>query len=60
MFLGITGDVINWNSDGTKCNIYLKENPFVYYVELPEQYKNLVYSNILCGIIRGALEMVMV
>ncbi|CAN0438333.1 unnamed protein product, partial [Ectocarpus sp. 13 AM-2016] len=28
------------------------------FVELPPQYSGLLYSNLLCGVIRGALEMV--
>ena len=36
----------------------LDENPIADFVELPEPYKNLWYSNMLCGILRGALEMV--
>lgn len=28
------------------------------FVELPEQLQGLKYSNLLCGVIRGALEMV--
>jgi len=28
------------------------------FVELPEECKDLQYSNLLCGVIRGALEMV--
>ena len=28
------------------------------FVELPMEYKDLKYSNILCGVISGALEMV--
>ena len=28
------------------------------FVELPEAYSGLIYCNVLCGIIRGALEMV--
>ena len=31
-------------------------NPLNNYVELPEKYKGLWYSNIICGAIRGALE----
>ena len=27
-------------------------------VELPDKYKALKYCNLLCGVIRGALEMV--
>ena len=36
----------------------LDDNPMVDFVELPEQYQQLSYSNLLCGVIRGALEMV--
>ena len=38
----------------------LEDNPLVEFVELPEQYNKLWYSNILCGVMRGALEMVCV
>lgn len=34
------------------------ENPLAEFVELPPQYQGLNYSNLLCGVIRGALEMV--
>jgi len=36
------------------------ENPLAEFVELPEDsaMSELWYSNILCGVIRGALEMV--
>ena len=36
----------------------LEDNPLTDYVELPEQLGNLKYCNVLCGVIRGALEMV--
>ena len=36
--------------------INFKDNPLNNYVELPEQYKGLWYSNMICGVIRGALE----
>jgi hypothetical protein len=32
--------------------------PAADFVELPASYAELRYSNILCGVIRGALEMV--
>lgn len=32
------------------------DNPLNDYVELPEKYQDLWYSNILCGVIRGAFE----
>ena len=34
------------------------ENPLTDFVELPESHQNLYFSNMLCGVIRGALEMV--
>lgn len=38
--------------------IVFDENPLSEFAELPEQYKGkLHFSNILCGVIRGALEM---
>ena len=36
----------------------LEDNPLIEFAELPEQYNKLWYSNILCGVIRGSLEMV--
>lgn len=36
----------------------LEDNPLTDFVELPEQLSRLSYSNLLCGVIRGALEMV--
>jgi hypothetical protein len=36
--------------------IYFNENPLNDYVELPEKFKGLWYSNMICGVIRGALE----
>ncbi len=37
----------------------LEDNPLTDFVELPDKYRNkLNYNNLLCGVIRGALEMV--
>ncbi|GBG71644.1 hypothetical protein CBR_g9060 [Chara braunii] len=58
MFLGVTGTVANWNQDNTECSLILDDNPLVDFVELPETCQGLLYCNILCGVIRGALEMV--
>ena len=56
MFLGITAEVVNVSSH--EFSLQLMENPLAEFVELPEQYGSLAYSNILCGVLRGALEMV--
>jgi trafficking protein particle complex subunit 3 len=72
MFLGITAEVANWSNpipnsegvssssslSGTGFSLILQENPFSEFVELPPMYANLHYCNILCGVIKGALEMV--
>jgi hypothetical protein len=40
------------------CQV-LTDNPLADFVELPDEYKaDLRYSALLCGVIRGALEMV--
>lgn len=58
MFLNISPAVTNWKSDGTECSLILEDNPLADFVELPEGCGKLVYCNLLCGVIRGALEQV--
>eukprot|EP00850_Spirogloea_muscicola_P002950 SM000011S19128 [mRNA] locus=s11:990576:991869:- [translate_table: standard] len=58
MFLGVSPQVANWNAEGTECSLILDDNPLVDFVELPETCQGLIYCNILCGVLRGALEMV--
>eukprot|EP00013_Stygamoeba_regulata_P008169 CAMPEP_0177686786 /NCGR_PEP_ID=MMETSP0447-20121125/33765_1 /TAXON_ID=0 /ORGANISM="Stygamoeba regulata, Strain BSH-02190019" /LENGTH=132 /DNA_ID=CAMNT_0019196953 /DNA_START=178 /DNA_END=576 /DNA_ORIENTATION=- len=56
MFLGVTARVDNWSEK--EFSLFLDENPLTDFVELPEKYHGLFYSNIIAGVIRGALEMV--
>lgn len=61
MFLNITPTVTHWSSDNKQFSLIFDENPLADYVELPDDGKSqdeLWYSNILCGVLRGALEMV--
>ena len=59
MFLGVTADIANWEADGQSCSLMFKDNPLADFVVLPSGYANsLWYSNILCGLIRGSLEMI--
>lgn len=61
IFLNITPTVINWSSDNKSFTLLFEDNPLVDFVELPDDAKaqdELWYSNILCGVLRGALEMV--
>ena len=61
VFLNITPIVTNWTSDGKQFSLIFEENPLADFVELPDDgraQEELWYSNILCGVLRGALEMV--
>eukprot|EP00823_Brevimastigomonas_motovehiculus_P009237 TRINITY_DN8900_c0_g1_i1.p1 TRINITY_DN8900_c0_g1~~TRINITY_DN8900_c0_g1_i1.p1 ORF type:complete len:193 (-),score=28.54 TRINITY_DN8900_c0_g1_i1:68-646(-) len=57
MFLGISGEATNWREDGKQCSIVFRGNPLNDFVELPNHLSDLQYSNIICGVIRGALKM---
>ncbi|KAJ3230932.1 transport protein particle 22 kDa subunit [Chytriomyces hyalinus] len=60
MFLGITPAISNWSADGKEFSLIFDENPLTEFVELPDEaVRELWYSNILCGVLRGALEMVL-
>jgi hypothetical protein len=58
MFLGSAATVSKWNAEETAFSLLIDENPLVDFVELPEHLRALKYCNVLCGVIRGALEMV--
>jgi hypothetical protein len=61
IFLNVTPAIANWTSDGRQFSLVLEENPLAEFVELPDDGRSqdeLWYSNILCGVLRGALEMV--
>ena len=62
MFLGISPSVANWSSDNSEFSLIFEENPLSEFVELPDEtaMSALWYSNILVGILRGALEMVQI
>ena len=67
MFLGVQAEVGGFSNDQRSFSIYLQDNPLSTFVELPpagdeqqggDDLRKLKYSNIYCGVIRGALEMV--
>ncbi|EEP77256.1 trafficking protein particle complex subunit 3 [Uncinocarpus reesii 1704] len=61
IFLNITPTVTNWTSDNKQFSLVFEENPLADFVELPDDGRaqdELWYSNILCGVLRGSLEMV--
>ena len=63
VFMNITPTVTNWSADSKTFHLVFEDNPLADFVELPDDGRaqdELWYSNILCGVIRGALEMVCV
>lgn len=58
MFLGITPAVSQWSAAGDEFSLIMDTNPLADFVELPDDHNQLNYSNLLCGVIRGALESV--
>jgi hypothetical protein len=61
IFLNISPTVTNWTSDSKQFSLVFEENPLADFVELPDDGRaqdELWYSNIFCGVLRGALEMV--
>lgn len=58
MYLGLTPVVSNWSAAGDEFSLLLESNPLTEFVELPSGHNNLNYSNLMCGVLRGALEMV--
>lgn len=59
MYLGITPSVTCNNASKNEFSLILDKNPLAEFVEeLPAGRSSLCYCNLLCGIIRGALEMV--
>lgn len=60
MFLNITPTIANWSNDNKEFSLIFEENPLTDFVELPDEALEggLWYSNVYCGVLRGALEMV--
>ncbi len=58
MFLNISADIVNWEPNDSAFTFAFGDNPLSDFVELPSHLHELKYLNLLCGVIRGALEMV--
>jgi hypothetical protein len=61
VFMNVTPTVTGWSQDGKSFGLVFEENPLADFVELPDDgraQEELWYSNILSGVVRGALEMV--
>lgn len=58
MYLNVQPTISNWAAATDEFSLIFDVNPLTEFVELPADVSNLRYSGILCGCIRGALEMV--
>lgn len=59
IYLGVTPAISSWNPSYDECSLILDANPLIEFVEMPsDMHPGLNYSQLLCGAIRGALEMV--
>jgi hypothetical protein len=57
VFLNIPAEVEKWDETTKTCFLVIRENPFAEFVILPQSCQNtLWYSNLLCGMIKGALQ----
>ena len=58
MFLGVSAQVVSFDADAAEFSLLLDDNPLAaYVVDLPDKYRGLWYSQVLCGVLRGALEL---
>ncbi|KAJ6220484.1 hypothetical protein RDWZM_006296 [Blomia tropicalis] len=60
LYMGFTPSITNWSASNDEFSIVIDQNPLTEYVELPDNLANLRYCNLLCGVIRGALEMIQI
>lgn len=58
MYLNVQPTISNWAASADEFSLIFDTNPLTEFVELPNEMSALRYSGILCGCIRGALEMV--
>lgn len=59
MYLTISPSITNWSTSGDEFSLVFDSNPLTEFVELPDSHNTLKYCSIIPGIIRGALEMVL-
>lgn len=58
MYLNVQPSIGNWAAASDEFSLTFDSNPLTEFVELPGDMSALRYSGILCGCIRGALEMI--
>ena len=52
MFINVSPTITSWTSASDEFSLIFESNPLAEFVELPDNYSHLKYSNILCGAIR--------
>ncbi|XP_055378753.1 trafficking protein particle complex subunit 3-like isoform X2 [Condylostylus longicornis] len=60
IYLNVQPTISNWSAASDEFSLIFDTNPLTEFVELPSELNNLRYSAIICGCIRGALEMVQI
>ena len=58
MFLGQAGVLKDWAEDKSAATLVVRMNVLERWVDLPSDLRDLRYSNLLAGAVRGALEVV--
>lgn len=58
LYLGMQPSVSSWSNSGDEFSLVWEQCPISEWVELPQEVRGLKYCNLLCGALRGALEMV--
>ncbi|XP_077295574.1 blocked early in transport 3 [Arctopsyche grandis] len=58
LYLGMQPSVSSWSNAGDEFSLVWEQCPISEWVELPPDVRGLKYCNLLCGALRGALEMV--
>merc|ERR1719499_3055685 len=58
MYLGVEAEIRSWSEDRKTFVLRLQGNPLSDFVEIPDGFESLVFCNLYCGVLRGALEMV--
>jgi len=59
MYWNQTPKLAQWSEDGNAVSlVFTSEMPIEEFVELPADYPDLQYTNIVCGVVQGGLEAV--
>nr|CAD2140988.1 unnamed protein product [Meloidogyne enterolobii] len=55
-YLGVIAQSNQIGNVGDEFSLVIDQNPLTEFVEKPVEFKDLCYSQVICGCIRGALE----